>query len=52
MKIRARVAAIDRGNSPGDSTVGMHRDKLVDANDVLIREDRYGDRAVLAECTV
>lgn len=47
MKLRARVAAIKRGDSPADSTQGLHRDVLKDANNVLLSENRYADRAVL-----
>ena len=47
LRIRGRVAAIARGESPGDSTEGTHSDVLEESNDVLIREDRYADRAVL-----
>lgn len=47
LKIRSRVAAIKRGESPKDKTLGIHRDLVENINKELIRQNRYADR-----CTV
>jgi hypothetical protein len=47
LKIRARVAAIRRGESPEDKAEGVHHDLLKDVNMQLIKDGRYYDRCVL-----
>ena len=47
LKIRSRVAAIKRGESPQDKTEGIHRPLLEEINKELIRQNRFSDRAVI-----